>query len=1508
MIINRKDTFMLRVILLILFSSAVFFCTTDYNPFRDYSNAQAIISAQSFDDFDSLLIFSTESLRISITAPNLVDSVKVIAPSNRKFQNGLWCLTSAESPIEPGPHTLYFSFYKTGLQTIDIFTYRNNGEINKKTLRCYLKSPLNPPDLKGNLGESLLLSTKGVRDEVMYEWDFGNSVRSYPTCSTTIEISDIQNSGKGLLWVTDGIIKSPAVEFRFDFKDLLAPIITLNPITYSVSGDTIKTSEKTFYFTVDIKDQGGNRIDSASINRKGFDRVQGSTYTKIFYGIDTLRTVLPIELYASDNYLSRNVSRAKYYLIYDPTVKSQSGIKISVLSPADSISTSIINKKEIFVKLESYTDVYKNVKVIIESENINNAEEREDIWIGVAFLKIGTNNVIIKAIDPDNKILDEVKRIIICDTAGSDTVKPVILEVRVDDEVIKNRLHTVSKESVQLKIIAFDEGSGVSAFFINGEEKTEHDKYLWPHPARLHHRVEGDTFNFRIVDKKNYFTEKQQILIYNQQPILIKAPNPPRFLVIGETYRDTIKVEDADGDPLTISCNNPKMKINGGLISYSPDTLEHGRKSFTFEVNDGYGRNELYSFEMAVMEKSEINPVKFLSTVDNFPEFISLGEPVSFPLLIEPSSGKPPIEFRTVNLYGQSKLMISSDSIFINCSDSSEIGTFSCLIIVQDSLLTSDTLHPVFRVVANTKKTLELIGDPVYYKDDVVDLRSPVELNFLINDYAFDKSFSYQVHVRQMGVKSLYPIEANSDTFSLVLNAPDTSSGHDTVVVTVSTKTGVLNCTLSVYYGNIIDRINLLLPEDNSIINDSNISFSWKSFQDTSIKFELHYGLYPLVDKKVNIDTNYSVQKIIRSGVYGWKVVGFNNRKRVESVTRIINIRNPAHIQFNRDSIKINSEYVARQDYIEIALPVVNRSVSDTAYHCWFARNPDAELTVSAGVLRYLPQDTDTGYQRLFLTVTDEAGNSDTLCNTVHIHPKRRLDLQFLNGDSLKKKGEAIDLSNIYEPITLRFSLGTVPDSISILLSNKALSTTSSNDTISVQLNPRMAFTSTDTLLIDAWKDGENQKNTKILYYGTPPVINGRPQPDSGTFLTGNFDTLRWFFSDVDSCDTLRYDLYFGNEPNPPLVEANLQNSQYVFDNTLQPGIYYWKVVASDGRFSTESSMWTVDLNTYVVKINSIEAGITEDIYNFPLLVKLNGSNIDFPITQESVSFSKKDDQSVPLSYQVDNWQDDSAGIWVLMDTVKANDSTQHFFMRIGATDDLGSENCLLFDTTNGFQGVYHLQEAGPEFKDATCNNYTADDATIGDRVGIIGRGQGFEERIGIGDHIDLPSNTKLGFQTHFVNCDAWVKFQPSKERGVIFALSNGTMPNESKYQLSIADSGKIELLARPRSLGVPVELKSSKQLIDGDWHHVAGAVDSNRLTIFIDGLLDTSRSIPVMDKANGIPAPEAVIGSDNDGGQYYHGNMDEVRISHKRRNQSWVKLCYENQRINSNIVKVIKP
>lgn len=330
-------------------------------------------------------------------------------------------------------------------------------------------------------------------------------------------------------------------------------------------------------------------------------------------------------------------------------------------------------------------------------------------------------------------------------------------------------------------------------------------------------------------------------------------------------------------------------------------------------------------------------------------------------------------------------------------------------------------------------------------------------------------------------------------------------------------------------------------------------------------------------------------------------------------------------------------------------------------------------------------------------------------------------------------------------------------------------------------------------------------------------------------------------------------------------------------------------------------------------------AGISDTLYDFPVLLRLTPENFHFfPQMQDSghdIRFSKID--GTPLPYQIEEWRDgtsdaDTAAIWILIDTLPADAFTHAFIMYWGnsaATD--SSDGAAVFTAGNDFSGVWHLDESSGTLSDATGNGY--DGARNGDvmqAAGEIGFGQLFD---GSGDYVEMGDVLDPGDSNFTVS--AWIKRNAIDAWQVIFGKTNGGDPsstygwllninNQNKLTLYIATGGS----SWSDAAGLYRNTQTNSITDTTTWHHVAAVIDRSgnaACKLYIDGTDDSGTINGDITTVETISnSVNARIGSEADDFAQFNGFIDEVVFSSTARSTDWIKLCYENQKQDQSFVQ----
>jgi len=325
------------------------------------------------------------------------------------------------------------------------------------------------------------------------------------------------------------------------------------------------------------------------------------------------------------------------------------------------------------------------------------------------------------------------------------------------------------------------------------------------------------------------------------------------------------------------------------------------------------------------------------------------------------------------------------------------------------------------------------------------------------------------------------------------------------------------------------------------------------------------------------------------------------------------------------------------------------------------------------------------------------------------------------------------------------------------------------------------------------------------------------------------------------------------------------------------------------------------------VCLNTTSSGaqVAVNVANFPVLIRLTGSNFDFSAAKSGgadLYFAKPDD--TPLPFEIEQW--DSAGskaaVWVLVDTVYGNNSAQYFMMYWGnAGAGAGSNSAAVFDTACGFQGVWHMGEAGnTAAKDATANRYdgTPSGMTAASAVdGMVGGAQEFD---GASSFFTMTGTAAgaLNFPEHGTyTVSAWV-YADTLDGLYHTILSKGN----KQYNLqTMAYSNNWEFAECQTSGGWEVTASAGTSQ---NWMHLTGVRDGARQYLFVNGTCtDSSVSLYFPDSVRYTGSDLTVGKKPETSAYFFNGKIDEVRASSVARSPDWIRLCYMNQKAIDGLV-----
>jgi len=319
----------------------------------------------------------------------------------------------------------------------------------------------------------------------------------------------------------------------------------------------------------------------------------------------------------------------------------------------------------------------------------------------------------------------------------------------------------------------------------------------------------------------------------------------------------------------------------------------------------------------------------------------------------------------------------------------------------------------------------------------------------------------------------------------------------------------------------------------------------------------------------------------------------------------------------------------------------------------------------------------------------------------------------------------------------------------------------------------------------------------------------------------------------------------------------------------------------------------------YRTKLSFDNPGSGGDLTNFPVLIVLDDGWFDYDHTETDGHDLRfvDDDHSTELTYHIEHWNSGgSSYIWVRVNTIDANSTTDHIWMYYGADFGNVQNDAGTYDGT--YEAVWHLDETGG----------THTDSASGIVCSWVGGGTGWGASGQIGNGIELdgvddgcnsgPDVLPLGL-THYT-LTAWMRPDPAGGGFSQTILSGESLapPYEGPSLYMRQDGNRLGIWF----YNDYVWSNDSIVLTDGQWGFVALRVFSDNAAGYVEiweqtggGWIyilggDTSLMKVV---AGSIIHIGNWTGSTNN---QVKGRLDEIQIHNVVRPDAWIRAQYRSE------------
>jgi hypothetical protein len=333
-----------------------------------------------------------------------------------------------------------------------------------------------------------------------------------------------------------------------------------------------------------------------------------------------------------------------------------------------------------------------------------------------------------------------------------------------------------------------------------------------------------------------------------------------------------------------------------------------------------------------------------------------------------------------------------------------------------------------------------------------------------------------------------------------------------------------------------------------------------------------------------------------------------------------------------------------------------------------------------------------------------------------------------------------------------------------------------------------------------------------------------------------------------------------------------------------------------------DPSWWDTDWD-YRKKLAFNNGGQTENLVNFPVLIKLTPANFNYANCESDgrdIRFVDADD-STALDYHFEEWTyNGTSWIWVEVPQIDGGSSTDYIWLYYGNSVATDAQNETGTYNAN-YMAVWHLEEAtggAGAIMDSTANN---NDGTDSGSPSFNTSGQidsaidfdGTDDYIAFGNQPSVAGQSQITFEC-WLNADVWD--DPLTGTGnVLFQEKYANTSNTERFTIGEYNS-QLALSTRSGNSSSPLDVLSIEQPSTGSWHYLVAIYDADNdvRQLWIDGLMATQNTASI-DAFSVDAGADIQIAWDSSGtsSRVFDGIIDEVRISDVTRSADWIKAQY---------------
>lgn len=286
---------------------------------------------------------------------------------------------------------------------------------------------------------------------------------------------------------------------------------------------------------------------------------------------------------------------------------------------------------------------------------------------------------------------------------------------------------------------------------------------------------------------------------------------------------------------------------------------------------------------------------------------------------------------------------------------------------------------------------------------------------------------------------------------------------------------------------------------------------------------------------------------------------------------------------------------------------------------------------------------------------------------------------------------------------------------------------------------------------------------------------------------------------------------------------------------------------------------------------------VGEDLADVPIRVRLDDMRIDYAAVEDQGADLRfvADDMVTELAYEVEHWNESGdSEVWLRLPMLPAGGTPTVWMYYGNAAAAPGQDPPAVWDAD--FVSVHHLADLG----DSTAAGHDGFGPSLpADADGRIGRGRFFD---GVDDVAELPQESDFDFDVA-LTVEAWAQVSSFTVSWQAF-ITKG----DDAWRLH-REGGTSFIGFGSDTVSTNDNLSGTTPVDDGAWHHLAIVYGAGVKTIYVDGQVDASQGYP--GPLNVTDAPVLLGNNSETGPRFFHGTLDEVRISSAARSAAWIDL-----------------